>query len=308
MLQKLRKLEAQIQTIKSLIKLTDKQEKELKKLESDLVRYFGVQISNEEYHASEGLSRSKIADIIESPLYYWQMNLNPKRPEREETDSMWFGTALHAALLEPELFKEKYILFEGKGTRSSPEYKEFAKQFSGKNVEILKKNEHEEITNARDSILSHPIASKLLDGGINERSFFYRDESINEIFRFRPDSLSQLAMSDIKKTVSVNKHKYETDAIKFNYPLEAAFYLRYYKLLTGIDLEYFVFIACELKYPYKVRLYMYEPDDLADYNRIIDDAIDIYLTCKQNNKWPDKEENLMIQKLKIPEYAKYRSV
>lgn len=308
MKKELEKLEKEIFYLKCKDKLTQNDKDQLNILEKNLVKYYGIEIPNEEYHASEGLSRSKIADIIQSPLYYWQMNLNPNRPEREESDSMWFGTALHAALLEPELFKEKYKLFAGKGTRSSPEFKEFAKQFDGKKVEILKKNEHEEITNARDSILSHPVASKLLDGGINERSFYYRDESINETFRFRPDCLSNLAISDIKKAASVDKHKYEKDAIKFNYPLEAAFYLRYYKLLTGIDLDNFVFISCEIKYPYKVRLYMYEPDDLADYNRIIDDAIDIYLTCKKNNKWPDKEENLMIQKLKIPEYAKYRSV
>ena len=302
------KLEKEIFYLKCKDRLNNEDHNKLDQLEKKLVKFYGINISNEEYHASEGLSRSKVVDIIESPLYFWQMNLNPDRPPREETDSMWFGTALHASILEWNLFKEKYILYKGKGDRKSTEYKEFAKQFAGKNVEILKPNEYNEIINAKNSILSNQVAAKLLDGGINERSFYYYDKEINETFRFRPDSLSKLAMSDIKKTVSVNKHKYESDAIKFNYPLEAAFYLRYYKLLTGIDLEYFVFIACELKYPYKVRLYMYEPDDLADYNRIIDDAIDIYLTCKKSNIWPDKEENLMIQKLKIPEYAKYRSV
>lgn len=308
MKKELEKLEIDLRNLNFKDRLNEEDKKEIIRLENHIKKFYGIEISNEEYHASEGLSRSKVVDIIESPKYYWQMNLNPERPPREETDSMWFGTALHASILEWDLFKDKYILYKGKGDRKSAEYKEFAKQFAGKNVEILKPNEYNEIINAKNSILSNQIAAKLLDGGINERSFYYYDKEINETFRFRPDSLSKLAMSDIKKAVSVNKHKYETDAIKFNYPLEAAFYLRYYRLLTGIELEYFVFIACELKYPYKVRLYMYEPDDLADYNRIIDDAIDIYLTCKQNNKWPDKEENLMIQKLKIPEYAKYRSV
>ena len=289
-------------------RLNEEDKKEIIRLENHIKKFYGIEISNEEYHASEGLSRSGIVKLIESPWHYYKHYLAPDKPKFEETEAMKVGTAIHMAILEPDLFNTKYIKFEGDGDRRSKEFKAFAKEYEGQNLIILKKEEYQDIINARDAVYSDLTAMQLIQGGINERSFYYYDKELDLLFKFRPDCLSKLAMCDIKKTANASKYKFEKDAITYGYNYEAAFYLRYYKLITGIDLQYFVFIAVENKYPYQVNCYMYEPEDLKFTNLIIDEAIHKYIECKQKNEWPKLLEAQNIQTIKIPDYIKLRKL
>ncbi len=290
-------------------RLNEEDKKEIIRLENHIKKFYGIEISNEEYHASEGLSRSGIVKIQEeSPWHFYMEYLAPDKPPYEQTESMKIGSQIHEALLEPELFKNKYIIYKGKGDRRSVEYKNFAKEYEGQNLIILKQDEYKDIIDSRDAVLKDNIASKLIDGGINERSFYHFDNELDILLKFRPDCLSKIAMCDIKKTVNSSKYKFEKDAITYKYYYEAAHYLRTYERLTGIKLEYFVFIAVENKYPHQVNCYMYEPEDLQFANNLIDEAIYKYKECKQKNEWPKLPEAQQIQTIKIPDYIKLRKL
>jgi hypothetical protein len=54
------------------------------------------------------LSQSGLKDLAVSPLRYWYWWVNPDRPEEEETPAMVFGSALHVATLQPDLFPQTY--------------------------------------------------------------------------------------------------------------------------------------------------------------------------------------------------------
>lgn len=60
------------------------------------------------YHASAGLSNSGMKSLACSPLQHWFENIRPNREPREETPYMRLGTALHAAVLEPDTFLDRY--------------------------------------------------------------------------------------------------------------------------------------------------------------------------------------------------------
>jgi hypothetical protein len=66
-------------------------------------------MSSAEYHAAPGLSASGMKDLMVSPLRYWHLHINPKRPIQEETPAQRIGTALHCAVLEPERFEAEYV-------------------------------------------------------------------------------------------------------------------------------------------------------------------------------------------------------
>ena len=60
-------------------------------------------ISNEDYHASEGISKSGLDMINKSPAsYIWQKSAPT---DDSKTGPLDFGTAFHCLLLEPDEFK-----------------------------------------------------------------------------------------------------------------------------------------------------------------------------------------------------------
>ena len=62
--------------------------------------------SNEDYHNSGYLGKSKLIKVLDSPYKFKYALENPSKP----TPSMEFGTALHMAVLEPEKFSKKYYV------------------------------------------------------------------------------------------------------------------------------------------------------------------------------------------------------
>ena len=62
-----------------------------------------------EYDATPGLSNSALKDLAVSPLRYWHCHLNPEFVKEDPTPAQLFGSALHAAVLEPGEFDKRYV-------------------------------------------------------------------------------------------------------------------------------------------------------------------------------------------------------
>lgn len=65
-------------------------------------------VDREDYFSQPGLSNSGMSDLAVSPYRFWWLHINPDRKPKEETPAMQFGSALHMAVLEPELFPQRY--------------------------------------------------------------------------------------------------------------------------------------------------------------------------------------------------------
>jgi hypothetical protein len=69
--------------------------------------YFNM--PEEEYHSLPYLSRSMMEDILVDVEEAWYNSwFNPNKPRQQPTDAMELGTAIHSAVLEPEVFEELY--------------------------------------------------------------------------------------------------------------------------------------------------------------------------------------------------------
>lgn len=60
------------------------------------------------YHASPALSNSGLKLLAIDPLEFWHQIVNPEREPSPSTPSQDLGTALHAAVLEPDTFLKRY--------------------------------------------------------------------------------------------------------------------------------------------------------------------------------------------------------
>lgn len=65
-------------------------------------------ISNEDYHAGDGVSKSQLDMVAKNPALLQWINAAPV--DTEKLKALDMGTALHCKLLEPEEFSKRFIL------------------------------------------------------------------------------------------------------------------------------------------------------------------------------------------------------
>ncbi len=59
-------------------------------------------MSNEDYHAHDGISGTGLSKIYSSSVLSWLQTI------RKQSDALGFGIASHAAFMEPELFEREF--------------------------------------------------------------------------------------------------------------------------------------------------------------------------------------------------------
>lgn len=67
-------------------------------------------LTNAEYHAGPGISKSALDAIAVSPLQYWDQYLNPEREPREDKHCFAVGDGTHKLVLEPGTFEQTYAV------------------------------------------------------------------------------------------------------------------------------------------------------------------------------------------------------
>jgi hypothetical protein len=263
-------------------------------------------ISNRDYHCSPAISKSGMDLIARSPLHYYTAILDPNREVREETASMAFGTAVHTAILEPETYRERYVVMP-KVDKRTKEGKNIAEAFeaeaAAKGATLITQVEDEKIDRIMHSVHDHPVAQKLLSTGVAEQSCFWRDAETDVWCRVRPDWLiaSPLAIVDLKTTPDGSLDAFRAASWKWRYYVQAAFYLDGVAAATGDRPDSFMFLVVEKEAPFAVSVFYADEEFIAagraEYRR----CLRIYADCFQNNKWPGYDT--AIQPIGLPKWA-----
>lgn len=265
-------------------------------------------LSNEAYHTGPGISKSHLDRIAppNSPLHYWNVYLNPEREPTEATPEMLKGTAIHTAILEPDLFPAQVVespAFNRRTKDGKAEAEAFAQANAGKI--ILDPEDYQDCLAVRDAVHRHPLAGSLLRAGKVEQSFFATDPTTGELIKCRPDFLRDDGiMVDLKSTASAAPDEFNRSVWNYRYYVQAPWYLDIPRLLYGEAPPDFVFLAVEKKPPYAIGVY-YLDADYMDRGRLhYRRDINAIAACRARNQWPDFA--LEIQPLSLPGWAKYK--
>ena len=257
--------------------------------------------SNEAYHKRPEVSASMLKLLRESPRKY-QATVEG-RIERKESPAMKIGSAIHARVLEPELFTDSYVLLpnECKDKRTK-KYKEWA-ETAGDRIPLTEA-EWEVTVQAKVAIANHPIASMFGPPDHVEKSVIYTDPATGQPCRLRFDIVKGSAICDIKTISECDPEQIERDAAKFGYHLQAAHYLEGMRTVDPDKYWRFFFIFVETSEPFRCRVFR------------TDDEF-IYVGCKERDyfladlrrrmaeaDWSEPREN-EINVLALPKY--YRS-
>lgn len=241
-------------------------------------------MTNEDYHAHPAISSSKIKLLYDDPYAVEWLSKSPQ--DSEKTAALDIGSAVHAALLEPELYERDYVVMPDLNLRTNAgkaEKKAFIEKHAG--INIITAQDHIKISYIVSSVLAHPQAAKLIKQKTRayvERSFFWTDEETGINCRCRPDKLifgeqtgGPILILDIKTTAD-NIDDFSRAIEKYKYYLQAAFYTDGLEAATKATNFEFVFLVIQKSISagrYPVRLVKIADDYLklgrAEYKEVL---------------------------------------
>lgn len=138
------------------------------------------------------------------------------------------------------------------------------------------------------AVRRHQDAGPLFATGVAEISLYATDPDSGVRLRARPDwSITGPVWRfvDFKTAVSAEPETFARKGCGFGYHVQAAFYLWVARLL-GIDVERFLFVACEKNPPHLVSVGEFDADDLAAADQLVDQAIRTFADCTATGVWP----------------------
>lgn len=262
--------------------------------------YYGI--SNENYHAGPGVSKSQLDDIADTPaLYLWRKNAPV---DTTKTKTLDLGTAFHCRVLEPEEFSNRFIVapeFNRRTNAGKEEEKAFLMECASTGKTVITAEEGRKIELMYQSVMALPLGQWLVESaGHAESSIYWEDPETGILCRCRPDKIIPEFhwIMDVKTTADIQRFK--TAYYDYRYHVQDAFYSDGYEAQFGVQ-PTFVFLVASTtvecgRYPVEIFM-MGEEAKLAgqqEYHRNLRTLAD----CLNTDEWP------AIKTLSLPRWAK----
>lgn len=242
-------------------------------------------LSNEDYHHLKAVSPSQIKELKRSPLHYYDRFLAEDREKKPPSDAMLKGTALHTAVLEPNLWDKTIAVPPHSFDRRTKVGKELAAEFEKKSAGmiVLSPDDADEVRRMADAVRKHPAAGFLLElPGRREASYTWTDPATGLECKTRPDwhSLDGRIVVDIKTAADASRAEFARSISNFDYHVQAAWNL------DAHGGELFLSVVVENVRPYAVAVYPASGAMIAAGQRRIEQAMTLLAECWKENRWP----------------------
>jgi exodeoxyribonuclease VIII len=236
-------------------------------------------LTNEQYHKAPGISSSGLVKFIQySPAHYQSYIKEP----REQTDAMFLGSAIHMAILEPNLFETTYVCKPQDMSFATKEGKEWKLRNGDKT--ILSWDNFNTCMRIRDKFQSTSL-KKYISGGEAESSYFWEDEKTGLICKCRPDYLSGNTIFDIKTTEDCRPKHFQYQLRKYRYDIQSAFYVRGMEKVLGSKIN-FIHIVVEKTAPFEVSVYQLDEASIERASLDVQNAMFQMKECFEKDEWP----------------------
>lgn len=265
-------------------------------------------LSNEDYHGSFGTSSSQLKTLIEkTPAHLKHGMAHPTGP----SDAMMIGTAVHTLVLEPDQFDNEVAVSPVLNLRTNAgraARDEFEAANAGK--AIITEAQFDQARAMAASVLSHPMASILLQDKVAESSVYwwYRsmdpddDSRYKEMLKVRPDAICRdhSVIIDLKSAIDGSFTGFSKSINNFYYHVSAAMYLEgvnqcrpLLEAMGRIAYTKFLFIVVENREPYLTSVYELSQEYLdigkALYRRTLRT-----LREARENDWPGYTDDIRV--------------
>lgn len=264
-------------------------------------------VPDETYRQWPAVSQTELKDSLRSPaLCKWNQD-HPAEP----TEAMALGSAVHAAILEPERFARDYAVAPACDRRTKAGKETWA-AFVADNADkhILKADKYDLCHALRRAVEMHDAAAALLACGNPEVSALWVDPVTGLDCKARLDWLADGAAGtivDIKTCEDASPGGFARQAWRYGYHIQADYYLYGFTLIglaadpeTGRN-PAFIIIAIEKRPPHLIGVYRMGDDSLNLGHDLAEQALATYKRCVVTGEWPGYSDQ--IEPLDVPTWA-----
>lgn len=241
--------------------------------------------TNQEYHSNKSISASGLKTISQKSVFHF-INQRIKT-----TAAMERGTAVHEALLEPDLFWKNYHIMpkiDGRTKEGKEEKKRQEELAKGKI--LLSQDDFIIIDNIMKAVKKNDLALKYLVG-IVEQSHYFNYKGVD--CRCRPDCFDPVEgwISDVKTIREITARSIPNEIKSRHYDLQAYAY----SVWLNIPVESFRFIFVETAAPYGVEVVALNEQEMMRGKYRFEKALE---------DWAFYKETGIVQSVKALERAK----
>jgi hypothetical protein len=262
-------------------------------------------------------SASGLKQVLRSPAHFKHWAEHPE--DDKSSPALTFGRALHAAILEPDVFLRTYAVVEAgapkyptpaqwnakKSNPDSEAAKAWWKEWEANNAGRIRLSldDYDRAQRMADSARSHPVAAGLIVGGDREITFRWHDEATGLACQSRADLYAPGEfLMDVKSCRDASAEGFARAVVSYQYGLQHAHYLEGIRA-CGDAIRWFVFLAIESEAPYVCQPYVLDSHaeslGIAQRQR----ALTLQSKCLTTGRWPGYSEQL--GELTLPAWAFY---
>lgn len=261
------------------------------------------------------VNKGALDKLMKTPAHYraWL-----DEEQQAETPALIFGRALHAAVLEPDTFDLHFAIERDHPYRRPTSAQRLAKkpsadtlmaieywdqierELAGKTV--IGEDDAKAICGMRESVLAHPLAGRLLEGGIAEATAIWNDPRQALLCKARMDYYlpERGVVVDLKSTEDASPEEFARSVARYRYHVQHAHYASAFAA-TGNELRAFLFVAVEKTPPYAVAVHCIDAEAEGRGVELRDRAMDTLNRCLASDSWPAYEPR--IHNLSLPVWA-----
>lgn len=279
-------------------------------------------ITSDEYHSSEGLSRSALWAFKRSPAHYLYQ-YGPNAVKKERTASMILGDIVHTMVLEPKEFDARYYVRPdnmprpSQGTLAEHGREEYdrrkalikeAKEHDARVAEqveieagdrlVITTDVHAKAFAMTQSLVLNDVTEQLIETAAIENSIYFTHKETGVQCKARPDALLGDIVTDLKTTASAEYRDFQSSAYRYGYYLQAAM-IRVALDSLDIKMDRFYFLLVEKEAPFATTVYALD-NSAIDYGwNMFNSLMRDYAECLEKDSWPSYPAQLMF----APAYA-----
>lgn len=263
------------------------------------------------YHAHPALSNSKLQPMIRKcPAAFAHRESVPF----ESTEDMAMGSAFHALLLEPQVFRDRYEI-GGINPKTGQSFGFGTDAWEEKSNAALAREKilcrtQWPIQGMAESVLAHPDVRAIIEaGGERELSMLWIDDETGALLRGRIDFLAVTnTFLDFKKTQDAG-FGFDSSAVGYGYIEQYAMYHDGLLALTGVSMDGFL-VPVEEEFPHLVGTVRFSPEGDQNFENTETSAwlhcgrvsyrkaIAAVQKCRKEGRWPSYED----RSVRIPEW------
>lgn len=270
----------------------------LAKIETDEVGV--MDIESDVYRKIDALCNSDLQLIEGSPSnYVWAKNAPSDESKKSALD---YGTALHAALIEPHTLNSIVDVYTDTKTRETVKFQKYLDENQEQGKLILLESEYDKLRFTVDGAQYHPRFAELIGGATHKEGSIVTDFMGLKV-KIRPDAMrvvegEEILLCDVKSTALISDWrsdtKWKNPIFDHNYGFTAAFYMDVASAHFGVEINEYKFLVVQKtiemgRYPVAVIKITREELEMYGFFERVYNAIDRYKECKESSNWSSEE-------------------